>query len=112
MTKSSLRFKTLPPELSSYLLSATTDDPQIYPSRSADVEETEGMYTPTEERGDLAIRNLWKYQTDCILDVRITNLDAPSDIRHSSEKPSFFPMNVKRRNTSKSAWINAATLSQ
>ena len=36
------------------------------------------MSTPTEERGDHVIRNLWKHQTDCILDVRITNLDAPS----------------------------------
>ena len=57
-----------------------SDDPQIYPGRIADGEETEGMSTPTEERGDLLIRNLWKHQTDCILDVRISNLDAPSTI--------------------------------
>ena len=42
--------------------------------------ETEGMSTATEERGDLLIRKLWKHQTDCILDVRIPNLNAPSNI--------------------------------
>ena len=37
--------------------SVVRDEPQIYPSRSADVsEETEGMSTTTEERGDLLIR--------------------------------------------------------
>ena len=30
--------------------SAVREEPQIYPGRSADVEETEGMSTPTEER--------------------------------------------------------------
>ena len=54
--------------------------------RSADVKETEGISTPTEERGDLLIRNIWKQQTDCILDVRITNLDtAPSNIHRNQE---------------------------
>ena len=38
--------------------SVVRDEPQIYPGRSADVEETEGMSTPTEERGDLLIRNI------------------------------------------------------
>ena len=65
--------------------SVVRDEPQIYPGRSADVEETEGVSTPTEERGDLLIRNIWKHQTDCILDVRITNLDAPSNIHRKPE---------------------------
>ena len=47
--------------------------------------ETEGMSTPTEERSDLLIRNLWKHQTDSILDVRITNLVAPSNIHRKLE---------------------------
>ena len=47
--------------------------------------ETEGMSTPTEERGDLLIRSIWKHQTDCILDVRITNIDTPSNIHRKSE---------------------------
>ena len=38
--------------------SVVRDEPQIYPGRSADVEETEGMSTPTEERGDLLKRDL------------------------------------------------------
>ena len=42
------------------------NEPQIYPGRSADDKETEGISTPTEERGDLLIRNIWKHQTDCI----------------------------------------------
>ena len=63
------------------------DEPQSYPGRSADVEETEGTSTSAEERGDLLIRNLWEHQTDCILDVRITN--------------------AKRRNTSQPAWTSA-----
>ena len=32
-----------------------------------DVEDSEGMSTPTEERGDLLIRHIWKHQTDCSL---------------------------------------------
>ena len=47
------------------------DEPQIYPGRSTDVEEAEGMYTPTEARGNPQIRNLWKHQTDCFLDMRV-----------------------------------------
>ena len=49
------------------------EDPQICPGRSADVKEVDGKSTPTEDRGNLLLRNLWKNQTDCILDVRITN---------------------------------------
>ena len=45
------------------------------------------MSTQTEERSDqlTASRNNWKHQTDCILDVRITNLDAPSNIHRKPE---------------------------
>ena len=53
------------------------EQPQIYPGRSADIEETEA----TEERGDLLIRNIWTHRTDCIMDVHIRNLDAPSNIQ-------------------------------
>ena len=60
--------------------SGVRDDPQIYPGRSADVEETKGMSTSTDERGNLQTRNIWKHPTDCILDVRITYLDALSNI--------------------------------
>ena len=70
-------FKTLP---------HSSCSPRPTTGRSADVEETEGMSTPTEEeRGALLIRNLWKHQTDCMLDVQITNLDAPSNIHRKPE---------------------------
>ena len=70
--------------------SVVRDKPQINPGRSADVEDTEGMSTPTEESGDLLIRNLWKHQTDCILDVLITNLDAPSNIHRKRDFMKHF----------------------
>ena len=38
--------------------SIVCDQLQIHPGRSADVEETEEMSTPTKERGDLIIWNL------------------------------------------------------
>ena len=65
--------------------SVVHDEPQIYPGRSVDYEETGGMSTPTEARGDLVIRNIRKDQTDWILDVRITNRDAPSNIHRKPE---------------------------
>ena len=43
------------------------------------------MSTSTEERGDLVMMNLWKHQTDCILDVRITILAAPSNTHRKLE---------------------------
>ena len=66
MTKSSVSFKTLPPELSSHVV---RDEPQIYQGRKADVEETKTMYTPAEERCDLLDKNIWKQKTDFILGV-------------------------------------------
>ena len=65
------------------------EDPQICPGRSADVKEVDGKSTPTEDRGNLLLRNLWKNQTDCILDVRITN----PNIR----RQSFFLMSTKTK---------------
>ena len=94
MTKLSLSVKALP---------------QICSDRSADDEKTEGMSTSTDELGDLLIRNIWKHQTDCTLDPRITNIDTPSSI-HRKPEAGLFPMNVKfGRNTSKPAWTNAIT---
>ena len=66
------------------------------PSRSTDVEETEVMSIPVEERGDLLIRNLWNYQTDYILDVHITNLGAPSNIRRKPEAFRLFHEREKK----------------
>ena len=41
--------------------SVVSDEPHIYPGRSADVEETEGKSSLTEERGDLLLRIIWKH---------------------------------------------------
>ena len=70
-------------ELQDLAARALRDEPQIY--QRADVEEAEEMSTPTEERGDILNRNIWKHLTVCILDVRITNLDAPSNIHRKPE---------------------------
>ena len=43
------------------------------------------MSAPTEERGDQLIGKLWKHQTDSILDMRITNLDAPFNTHRKPE---------------------------
>ena len=67
--------------------SVVRDDPQIYPGRSSNVEETEGMSTPAEERGDLLVRFLWKHQTDCILDVR-TTAQSSAKRRRATSKPA------------------------
>ena len=78
--------------------SVVHDEPQIYRGRSTNVEETEEMSTPTEEHGDLLIRNIWKNQTDGILDVLITNLDAPSNFHR---KPETVHISHERENQKK-----------
>ena len=57
-TKSSLNFKTSPPETSSQLESATKHRSHC----GADDEQTKGMSTTTEESGDLLSRNIWIHQ--------------------------------------------------
>ena len=52
--------------------------PQIYPSRSADVKETECLH----QQKNVAI---YRHQTDCIENIRVTNLDAPPS--HIHRKP-------------------------
>ena len=95
MTKSSLSVKTLPPELSS-IPSVVRDEPQIYPGRSEDVEETEGTSTLTEERGAILITNIWKHEADYVLDVVSRSLmHHPTFIRN--RKPSFFQEREKKK---------------
>ena len=52
--------------------------------------------------------NLWKHQTDCILECASRIL-----VHHTTlignRKQSFFPMSAKRRNTSKPVWTTAVT---
>ena len=72
----------------------------IYPGRSADVGETEGMSAPTGERDDLITGKLWKHQTDYFLDVRITTLGS-SNIHRKPEAALLSHERERRRNTSK-----------
>ena len=63
------------------------------------------MSTPTEEHGDLLIRNIWEHQTDCVLDeswCTIQHYRKPEAVllSHESEKE-------KKYCTSNSAWTNA-----
>jgi hypothetical protein len=39
-----------------------------------------------EDRGDILIRGLWSRSTDCIIDVRITDVDAKSNRSKDSDK--------------------------
>ena len=79
--------------------SVVRDEPQIYPGRSADDEETEGMSAPTKECGDLQIRNICgsiKLIASWTGGLRILD--------------TFFPMSVKRRKyISMPAWTKAVT---
>ena len=43
------------------------------------------MSTTKVERGDLRFKIMWKQQTNCILDLHITNLDAPSNLHRKPE---------------------------
>ena len=52
---------------------------------------SEGMSTPTDECGDLLILNIWKHQTDCILDVRFTNLEHRTETGRYEEREKIFP---------------------
>jgi hypothetical protein len=74
--------------------SAVRDEPKIYPCRPA-VELRTTDQQPVirnlrkhqgEERGDVLIRGLWQKVTDAIIDVRITDLDAKTDIYRSPMK--------------------------
>ena len=64
----------------------------------------QGMSTLTEERGDLLIRNIWYHQTDCILDMRIANLDAPSNIHRKLEAVLLSPGREKKKYLQ--AWLD------
>ena len=55
------------------------------------------MTTPTEKRGDILLRNIWKQQDDCTLDVRITYLYAPSKIHRKSEAVLHFHEREKKK---------------
>ena len=42
--------------------------------------------TDTRKRGDLLVRSLWKNGSDCIIDVRVTDLEAASYVTRDPAK--------------------------
>jgi hypothetical protein len=50
-------------------------DPQDQPALSRNLQKSRG-----ESRGDVSIRGLWNRGTDCIIDVRVTDTDAKSNL--------------------------------
>ncbi len=69
--------------------SAVRDEPRIHSSHAATEEKeptdpnqpavTRQCKNRNEDRGDILIRGLWARGTDCIINVRITDLDAKSN---------------------------------
>jgi hypothetical protein len=69
--------------------SAVRDEPKIHLCRAKKRESPKGRQDQpvkclfcndrNEDRGDVLIRGLWSKGTDCILDVRMTDLDAKSN---------------------------------
>ena len=69
--------------------SAIRAEPLINPGSSrtpSNANPSDPQAPDTRERGDLLIRNLWENGTDCIIDVRVTDLDAPSYVSRSPAK--------------------------
>ena len=60
-----------------FIPSAVRDEPAIHPCRNA---ENEAVQEVNQDRGDVLIRGLWEKATDCIIDVRVTDTNAPSAI--------------------------------
>jgi hypothetical protein len=82
--------------------SAIRDEPLIHPCRVA----KEDKKSPTSitsqpvsksDRGDIFVRGLWDPQTGCILDVRVTDLDQPSQISMDPAKVLRKHENEKKR---------------
>ena len=66
----------------------------------------DGRITVPEERGDLAIRGLWNRGTDGVIDVRVTDVDAPGFrrtpatkviMRQEREKKKYLPLTKQSR---------------
>ena len=78
--------------------SAVRDEPLINNSRTAVGEKANEMpetnpvvsrnlnKSKDGDRGDVLIRGLWAHGTDCIIDVRVTNTDAKSNIAKDPRK--------------------------
>ena len=60
-----------------------------------------------DERGDVLIRGLWARGTDCIIDVRVTDLDETSNISRDPDKVLESHEKEKGRSISSPVLINA-----
>jgi hypothetical protein len=65
--------------------SAVRDEPRIYPCRSAPGTESLSA-AALDAHGNLLVRGLFTRSTDCIIDVQVSDLDAPSYCNWSADK--------------------------
>jgi hypothetical protein len=66
--------------------SAIRDEPKIHQGRGTEQGEKDKPMDDNDNKGDVLIRGLWEKGTDCIIDVRVTDTDAPSYIKTSPAK--------------------------
>jgi hypothetical protein len=79
-----------------FIPSAVRDEPKIFYSRPVEKKAASNQPNPSvprthpktqcEDRGDLLIRGLWARGTDCIIDVRVTDTDAKSNLSKDPAK--------------------------
>jgi hypothetical protein len=90
--------------------SAVRDEPKIHTCRSPEVKSDEENEENSvkrlfrnncnEDRGDILIRGLWAQGAECIIDVRIADVDAKSNRSEDPDKALAAPEREQRRNTS------------
>ena len=68
------------------------------PKQGSPTPDTPPESPDNRDRGDLLVRNLWKQGSDCIIDVRVTNLDAPS---YASRDPASVLASHKKQKKKK-----------
>jgi hypothetical protein len=66
--------------------SGIRNEPKVHQSRNAEQGQQGKPIEDNENKGDVLIRGLWEKGTDCILDVRVAYIDAPSYIKSSPVK--------------------------
>ena len=72
-------------ESNAFHSSAVCDEPKIQLCHITTDGEG-GQMVQNCDHGDMMIRGLWKKSTDCILDIRVTNLEAASHRRRDPRK--------------------------
>jgi hypothetical protein len=54
--------------------------------KKSDLEQADPSVTRDELRGDILVRGFWECGTDCIIDVRVTDTDAKSNLSKDPAK--------------------------